>query len=191
MLPSDLYENGSWRGLSLCSVFEVQENLNNASPGQDLNYFHEFKCLLDLDGGPLDSSLIFTVPRHKLSTGSFGLWVCISHASFRDQLDVRSCITPSITSSGPDIKIRLCGARIMYEQDTVEFVKHLSHSIFGSPDDLRRGFQEFQEKHKVLPQSLGEPECCESSGESDPNSRLKRDLKSLLSTLYQVIPTIL
>lgn len=136
LLPSDLYENSSWRGIALCIVFEVDENLNNEdSPSQDSEYFHEFKCRLDMDGGIVDSPLVFTFPKEKLYSGSFGLWLYVSHARFREQLDERGCISPSIETNNPDVEIKLCGARILYEEDMVKFVQILSQELFGSHDD--------------------------------------------------------
>jgi hypothetical protein len=182
LLPPDLYENSSWRGIALCTVFEVDKNLNNEdSAVQDSKCFHEFICRLDMDGGVVDSPLVFTFPKDKFyRPGSFGLWLYISQARFRERLDVRGCISPSITSNSPDVEIKLCGARLLYEEDMVDFVQNLSQGLFGSPDEVLQRHQEFINCHMDY----------SNIGESDSKPRLKRELKTLLSILYQVSPYI-
>jgi hypothetical protein len=163
----------------LCTVFVVSKNLNTKdSPGQNSKRFHEFICRLDMDGGvDIDSPLVFTFPKDKFYPGLFGLWLYISHARFREHLDVRGCISPQVTTNSPDVQIKLCGARLLYEEDMVEFVQTLSQERFGNPDDLRQSHEEFIDSHMNF-----------SNGQSDSIPRLKRELMTLLSTLYQVSP---
>ena len=86
-----------------------------------------------MDGGLKDCPLVYKVPKKKFHVGSFGLWLFISHARFRDQLDERSCISPSIKTNSQDIEIKLCGARILYEDDMVEFVQKATEKNFPEP----------------------------------------------------------
>jgi hypothetical protein len=166
----------------LCAIFEVDKNLKNEdSPAQDSKSFLEFIYRLDMDGGVVDSPLVFTFPKDKFyRPGSFGLWLFISHVRFRGHLDVRDCISPSITTNTPHVEIKLCGARLVYEEDMVEFVKHFSQEAFGSPDVLHQCHQEFIEYHKNSSESP-------DAQISDSNPRLKTELNTLLSILYQVI----
>ena len=131
-LLSNLFSNKNWRGIALCIIFVVPEHSNDVSPGEDTKYFHEFYCLLD----KYEDLIAFKVPKETY-VGSFGLWLYISHARFRKQLDERSCITPLIGTNSPDIEIEMCGARILYERDMGEFLQNLDQNIFGSPNDLR------------------------------------------------------
>lgn len=52
------------------------------------------------------------------------------HARFRELLDERDWISPLIESNSSDIGIKGCGARMLYEQDMVEFVQNLSQKNF-------------------------------------------------------------
>ena len=132
LLKTNPFSNKNWRGIALCVIFLVPEHSNDVSPGEDTKYFHEFYCRLDING----DLIAFKVPKETY-VGSFGLWLYISHARFRKQLDERSCITPLIGTNSPDVEIKMCGARILYERDMGEFLQNLDQNIFGSPNDLR------------------------------------------------------
>nr|POE79191.1 disease resistance-like protein csa1 [Quercus suber] len=160
-LPSNLFSNRSWEGIALCVIFIVPTNSNDGSPGQDSKYFHEFFCRLVVNG----DLIAFKVPKETY-VGSFGLWLYISNARFRQHLNERNSISPSIEVNSPDIKIEWCGARILYKQEMVEFVQNLRQITFGSPD-LRHGHEKFKEDNMSVSQS--------------PD----RKLHSLLSRLYQ------
>ena len=177
--------NISWRGIALCVDFEVHKSSNEVSPGPDEKYFLEFNCCLDMDGGPIDCPLVYKVPRDKIHVGSFGLWLYISYTRFRELLHQRDCIRPLIRTNSPDIEIKGCGARILYEPDVVEFVQHLSNTIFGSPNDLGQRSEDFINCH------LGNSQSCEDEVESNESNVLidlnpKIDFKSLLTRLYEV-----
>ena len=173
----------------MCTVFEVLDKnlINENSPNQDSKSFHdrEFICRLDVDGGVVDSPMVFNFPEGKFYPGSFGLWIYITHAMFRGHIDVRSCISPSITTNSPDVKIKLFGARTLYEEDMAEFVQNFTQKALESLDVQRQRHQEFIQYHNNYSPKA---ESCESSGQSDSNPGLKRKLKSLLSILYQVSP---
>ncbi|KAK7836653.1 hypothetical protein CFP56_022242, partial [Quercus suber] len=160
-LPSNLFSNRSWEGIALCVIFTVPTNLNDGSPGQDSKYFHEFFCRLVVNG----DLIAFKVPKETY-VGSFGLWLYISNSRFRQHLNERNSISPSIEVNSPDIKIGWCGARILYKQDMVEFVQNLRQITFGSPN-LPQGHEKFKEDNMSVSQS--------------PD----RKLQSLLSELYQ------
>ena len=176
----------SWTGISLCVCFEVHENLNVVFPVDwDAKYFHEFR--LEVHGGPINCPLVYKVPRDKIHAGSFGLWLYTSRARFQELLDERDWIRPLIETSSPNIKIKGCGARILYEQDVVQFVQKLSQKIFGSPEDLRLSREDFMKYHIGKPQSHeDEAESSQSNALIDPNLRPRRALTSLLSRFYEV-----
>ncbi|XP_040997963.1 disease resistance protein RUN1-like isoform X2 [Juglans microcarpa x Juglans regia] len=129
-IPPDLYENSSWKGIVLCAIFVVHKDLiSSISPSQD-PYFHKFRLRLDMDGGLVDCPQVFSIPKDRFHAGSFGLWLYLSHERFRDNLDERNCISPSITTHSPDVEIKACGARILYDTDMAEFVQNLSENNF-------------------------------------------------------------
>ena len=169
------------RGIALCVDFEVHKNSNKVSPGQDA----KFICRLYMDGAPIDP-IVYTVPRDKICVGSFGIWLYISHKRIRE-VDQCDCIRPLIRTNSADIEIKGCGARILYESDVVGFVQHLSQNIFGSPDDLRRGSEDYIKCHLGNSQSRDDKvESSHSNALIEPSPRLRSALWSLLSRLYEV-----
>ena len=170
-LPPNLFNNRSWKGIALCVIFVVPPNLKDVSPGQDSKYFHEFICHFDMDGVFLNCPLVLKVPKETF-VGSFGLWQYISHARFTEHSDEGSCIGSLIRPTRLDIQIKKCGARILYEQDMIEFVQNLRQENFRSCNDPSRGHEKLIEDH--MSNSRG----------NDP--WLKQNLKILLSRLYQV-----
>uniref|UniRef100_A0A7N2LFU1 ADP-ribosyl cyclase/cyclic ADP-ribose hydrolase n=1 Tax=Quercus lobata TaxID=97700 RepID=A0A7N2LFU1_QUELO len=132
-LPPNLFNNRLWKGIALCVIFEVPENLKDVSTGQDSKYFHEFIRHFDMDGHFFNCPLVLKVPKETF-VGSFGLWLYISHARFTEHSDEGSCIGSLIRPTRQDIQIKMCGARILYEQDMIEFVQE----NFRSCNDLSR-----------------------------------------------------
>ncbi|XP_059453463.1 TMV resistance protein N-like [Corylus avellana] len=200
-LPDRQDENySSWRGIALFIVFKVK---NIVPRGHDSKSFHEFIYHLDNDGGLQDYPLIIiNVPKDKLYALSYGLRLYVSNARFRDHLDERGCISPSITISSSDVEIQKCGARLVYEEDMVEFVQNLTQETSGSPEHLRPRQESIEYPMNPSPSNVDEAEPSLSSGQTDLNSRkkrqpsgqsyssprLNRQLKSLLSLLFQGDP---
>lgn len=186
-LPDSLFNDKSWKGIALCVIFVVHPNSNDAPPGQDSNHCHEFICRLDMDGGIKDCPFVYKVPKKKFHVGSFGLCLFLSHARFTDHLDERSCISPLIKTNSQDIEIKMCGARILYEDDMVEFVQKSTEKTFRSLNDLHRPCHDKYTQDPSNFQSLvDEVESRPYNSQSESDSRLKRDIKSLLSRLYRV-----
>ena len=124
-----------------------------------------------MDGIFLNCPLVLKVPKETF-VGSFGLWLYISHARFTEHFNEGSCISSLIRPKMLDIQVKMCGARVLYEQDMVEFVQNSRQENFRSCNDLSRGHEKLIEDHM--------------SNSQGPDPRLKRNLKSLLSRLYQV-----
>lgn len=132
-LPCDLSKNSSWRGLALRSVFEINKTWSNVSPGEDWDHIQELICSLNMDGGLADFSIV--LKGREDHTGFFRLCLYISHGRFKDRLDARRWLWPSIKANSPSVAIKACGARILYEEDMPEFVKILSEDDFRVPGD--------------------------------------------------------
>ena len=79
----------------MCTIFVVQ-NASNVFLGQESKYFHEFMFHLDTDRDCVDFPLVFNIPKDKFFVGSFGLWLYILRAWFKDHLDECSCISTSL-----------------------------------------------------------------------------------------------
>ncbi|KAB1202644.1 hypothetical protein CJ030_MR8G020264 [Morella rubra] len=132
-LPCDLSKNSSWRGLALHSVFEINKTWSNVSPGEDWDHIQELICSLNMDGGLADFSIV--LKGREDHTGFFRLCLYISYGRFKDRLDERRWLRPSIKANSPSVAIKACGARILYEEDMPEFVKILSEDDFRVPGD--------------------------------------------------------
>jgi hypothetical protein len=161
---------------------------------------------MDIDGGLQDyPPIIINVPKDKLYALSYGLRLYVSNARFRDHLDERGCISPSITISSSDVEIQKCGARLVYEEDMVEFVQNLTQETSRSPEHLRPRQESIEYPMNPSPSNIVdevEPSLSSSQSDSNPRQkrqrsgqsysipRLNRQLKSLLSLLYQVFPYI-
>ncbi|XP_040998907.1 TMV resistance protein N-like [Juglans microcarpa x Juglans regia] len=132
-LPPDLSKNSSWRGIALYTVSEVEKNLGDVSPGQKSHNIHELTYHFDMqDGADLeDCTIFFHPPKDQSGVDLYRLCLYISHARFRDHLDRRSCISPSILTNSPSVRFKACGARILYEHDMVEFIHILSQKGRG------------------------------------------------------------
>lgn len=87
-----------------------------------------------MNGGLADGTIVLNVHKDKVHEDSYRLCLHISHARLGENLDLRSCIRPSITTNSPSVEIKACGARILYEQDMVEFIQILSQRNFWHPD---------------------------------------------------------
>lgn len=124
LLTSDTCDDSTLKGIAIYAIFVVDKSLMDASPCQDSEYFHEFVCHFDMDGGPVDCPIVLNIPKDKYSVGSFGVEMHISHSRFRDYLGKCSYISSSITTNSPSIKIRKCGGRILSEKDMVEFLQN-------------------------------------------------------------------
>lgn len=82
----------------------------------------------------VDFPLVFNIPKDKFCIGSFGLWLYISRAWFKDHLDECSCISTSlktnslsveIKSTNPNVEVEMCGIRPVYKQDVKELAQTL------------------------------------------------------------------
>ncbi|KAL0017104.1 hypothetical protein SO802_004173 [Lithocarpus litseifolius] len=137
LLPCPLYDNNSWSGIALCAIFVVQ-NASDVFLGQGSTYFHEFMFHLDTDRDCVDFPLVFNIPKDKFCIGSFGLWLYILRAWFKDHLDECSCISTSlktnslsveIKSTNPKVEVEMCGIRPVYKQDVKELAQTLVQGI--------------------------------------------------------------
>ncbi|XP_042966131.1 disease resistance protein RUN1-like isoform X4 [Carya illinoinensis] len=127
-IPYNLSKDSSWRGIVLHAP--LSSSVHGVTVDDASNNSHELICSLDIDGGPATFSVV--LPKYQRShSRSLGLCLYISHARLRNQLDKCNCFTARFTSNSPNIVIRFCGARILYEQDMMQFVQIVSQKNFG------------------------------------------------------------
>ena len=126
-LPSDLLDDSSWIGIALFTSVVILENLNNVSSGQDDVSF-KFICKSDIIQAPrITCPSYFNFSKNLLEplrhASSFGLNVIIPAGKLRDHLEDCSCIRAFIRSKCTYFEIKTCGARVLYEQDLVKFIR--------------------------------------------------------------------
>ena len=164
-LPLDLHDNSSWIGIALFAVVVVHKDLNH----QDYKVFIEFNCRSDLIQGPVDRRpLVFDIseflPEILRHASSFSFKSLFQARQLRDHLKECSWISTLIKSNSPYVKIKMCGAGVVYKQDLEKFAQ--------CRGEIKQRSQ-FQ---------MGKVESSQS------NDRLKGNLMSLLLRVYQVFP---
>ena len=125
-LPSDLRDDSSWIGIALFTSVVILENLNNVSSAQDDEVSIDFTCRSDIIEVPsMNCPLNITryLPVRFFHTSSFGLKVLIPAGTLKDHLKDCSCIRAFIRSKCTYFEIKTCGARVLYEQDLVKFIR--------------------------------------------------------------------
>ena len=125
-LPSDLRDDSSWIGIALFTSVVILENLNNVSSAQDGEVSIDFICRSDIIevsriNCPLNVTGYLPVPLFHAS--SFGLKILIPAGILKDHLKDCSCIRAFIRSKCTYFEIKTCGARVLYEQDLVKFIR--------------------------------------------------------------------
>ncbi|XP_065617355.1 disease resistance protein RUN1 [Quercus suber] len=135
-LPCNLQDNITWKGVSILAMFEAPKNLNDISPIQKFNFYSIITSDFDRALGRRCCPLVFQ-SYHELPfvATSYEYHELISAADLRDHLQECSRIRVMIISDRPDIEFKMCGVRILYEQDLVEVPRVLfgwNHIDIGS-----------------------------------------------------------
>nr|POE45912.1 tmv resistance protein n [Quercus suber] len=125
-LPSDLRDDSSWIGIALFTSVVILENLNNVSSAQDDEVSIDFICRSDIiEVSRINFPINVTgyLPVSFYHASSFGLKVLIPAGILKDHLKDCSCIRAFIRSKCTYFEIKMCGARVLYEQDLVKFMR--------------------------------------------------------------------
>ena len=215
-LPSNLREDSCWIGIALFTTVVILENLNNVSSEQDDEISIDFicrsditevphiKCLLKISECLIDATTLF-------HASSFGLKVLITAGKLKDHLEDCSCIRAVIRIKCTCFEIKMCGARVLYEQDLVKFIKmngarenlvkfiKMNGARVLDDQDLAKFVKMYgalykqdvvkftQAEGKIKQRSKCQMDKVDSS---QSNDRLKGKLMSLLLRVYQVSPTL-
>ncbi|KAL4594440.1 hypothetical protein ACB092_12G021100 [Castanea dentata] len=204
-LPSNLREDSSWIGIALFTSVVILENLNNVSSELDDKISIDFICRSDIIEVPrincplkisecaIDATTLF-------HASSFGLKVLIPAGKLKDHLEDCSCIRAVIRSKCTYFEIKMCAARVLYEQDLAKFNKmyggRVPYERILYEQDLEkfikmygaRGLYEqdlvkfMQAEGKIKQRSKCQIDKVTST---QSNDRLKEKLMSLLLTVYQ------
>ncbi|KAK9910646.1 hypothetical protein M0R45_034600 [Rubus argutus] len=118
-------------GFALCFVYEAQEHENMESAAsnisaQEVKYSCNYSCRLSAHGGPDDDCplLVCKLMDHDY-VGSFRHWVYIAGGLFAERLNNRS-VRAQVIIDRPGVKVKACGARLIYSGGVTEFVWNLN-----------------------------------------------------------------
>ncbi|KAG7943392.1 hypothetical protein I3843_15G035900 [Carya illinoinensis] len=181
-LHPDLDDSRKWLGFALYFVFQIHELETWESPRFSRLDFHldreDFDQLLfhfGTDEGPLKEPLEKEFPKCLTHTPA-GYWIYVPHIWFEkksNEVDTWSYIEVSITTGSRFMKVQMCGARLVYEQNAHEFVDAVQTSKKMTTLNIcdRKGHFKFQSSPGsgsgfhflclVAPENVGE---VESSG---------------------------
>nr|XP_023903894.1 uncharacterized protein LOC112015694 [Quercus suber] len=132
-LPANLQRNGRWMGIAVCAYYTVQERPAISGDNKDLTSFLNFY-------NPLVSHRV-CLTRHKVFQESKDIFVDSSHRILvfyipHVLLRLEECrhIGASFEHNKPDVQVKECGLRLVYEQDVEKFVQTLAQCMLQSPD---------------------------------------------------------
>ncbi|XP_050254791.1 disease resistance-like protein DSC1 [Quercus robur] len=126
-LPSNLHGDSNWIGIALFTRVVILENLNNVSSDGEDEVSIDFICRSDIIEGPCISCPLVNfskaLPGPLFHASSYGLKVIIPAGKLRDHLKDCSCLSAFIRKKCTYIEIETCGARVLYKQDLVKFIR--------------------------------------------------------------------
>ena len=132
-LPCNLQRDGRWMGIAVYAYYTVQERPAISGDNKDLTSFLNFY-------NPLVSHRV-CLTRHRVFQESKDIFVESSHRILvfyipNVLLRLEECqhIGASFEHNKPDVQVKECGIRLVYEQDVEKFVQTLAQCMLESPD---------------------------------------------------------
>ncbi|XP_050253813.1 uncharacterized protein LOC126699887 isoform X2 [Quercus robur] len=132
-LPSNLQREGRWMGIAVCAYYTVQERPAISGDNKDLTSFLNFY-------NPLVSHRV-CLTRHRVFQESKDIFLESSHRILvfyipHVLLRLEKCrhIGASFEHNKPDVQVKECGLRLVYEEDVENFVQTLAQCMLESPD---------------------------------------------------------
>ncbi|XP_041019925.1 disease resistance protein RPV1-like [Juglans microcarpa x Juglans regia] len=130
--------NSKWEGYSHFTFYEVDDEIENSDPmifkgsHPDEGQFVEFLYHFETNEGALKEPLVLRAPKDP-SIGPIGFGVYIPAKWFLEQsnnLDGWSYIRASVKTSSSNVKVKECGAHLLYQHPHFEFYNTFSsHSL--------------------------------------------------------------
>ncbi|XP_038889439.1 TMV resistance protein N-like [Benincasa hispida] len=129
--PDYINEENPRIGIALGASFEVQKH--EISNNNNSKICCEFIVKMETDECPLKSALVFDGNKDELES-PVGLSVFyIPMRRISGWLNQCCCIDVSIMTDNPLVKVKWCGASILYEQNAGSFIGKIIKAFFGSP----------------------------------------------------------
>ncbi|XP_022141875.1 uncharacterized protein LOC111012131 isoform X2 [Momordica charantia] len=117
-------------GIALGAAFEVQKHQNN---NNNSKLSCDFIIRMETDECPLKSALVIDGNTDELDSPHGLVVFYIPMTKISEWLNQCCCIDVSIITDNPLVKVKWCGASILYEQNAGKFIGRIIKSFFGSP----------------------------------------------------------
>ncbi|KAF5454831.1 hypothetical protein F2P56_024467 [Juglans regia] len=138
----NLDNNSKWKGYYLFTFYEVDDEVENSDPRNfqgshpDEGQFVEFVYHFETNEGPLKEPLVLRAPKDHPSVGLLGFGLYLPVEWFLEQsnnLDRWSYIGASVKTSSSNMKVKECGARLLYQHPHSElyntFFPHIGSKL--------------------------------------------------------------
>uniref|UniRef100_A0A0A0KXU7 TIR domain-containing protein n=1 Tax=Cucumis sativus TaxID=3659 RepID=A0A0A0KXU7_CUCSA len=134
--PDYISEENPRIGIALGAAYEVvqqQFESNKNNNNNNSKFCCEFTVKMETDECPIKSPLVFDGNEQELDS-PMGLSVFyIPMKEISSWLNQCCCIDISIITDNPFVKVKWCGASILYEQNAGSFIGNIIKDLFGSP----------------------------------------------------------
>ncbi|KAF3952521.1 hypothetical protein CMV_021928 [Castanea mollissima] len=178
-LPANLQCDGRWMGIAVCAYYTVHKQPAISGDNKDLTSFLNFY-------NPLISRRVH-LTRHKVFQESKDIFVESSHRILVFyiphvllRLDECQHIGASFEHNKPDVQVKECGLRLVYEQDVEKFVQALAQCMLESPDAYHECF------YQNLLHQVEEREASKDFGFSSKLQRMPQPMPILQPSIENI-----
>lgn len=127
--PDYISEENARIGIALGATFEIQNNQWN----ENSKITCDFIIRMETDECPLKSALVFEGNKDELQSPVGLVVFYVPMRRIEGWLNQCCCIDVSIMTDNPFVKVKWCGASIIYEQNAGSFIGKIIKALFGSP----------------------------------------------------------
>ncbi|KAF3953508.1 hypothetical protein CMV_021059 [Castanea mollissima] len=179
-LPAKLQLDGRWMGIAVCAYYTVHKQPAISGDNRDLTSFLNFynplvshQVCLTRHRVFQESKDIFLEPFHRI------LVFYIPHVLLR--LEECQHIGASFEHNKPDVQVKECGLRLVYEQNVEKFVQTLVQCMLESPDPYHEYF------YKNLLSQVEEREASKDFGFSSSLQRMPQPMPILQQSIENIV----
>lgn len=122
--PSESYDE-MWIGFALVVIFEIQ---NHDNFQEDWDVEGTFCHFYTYDGS-LGNPFAISFKGHS-SIGTYEVWIYVPRKRSAERLNKASHISAVASTNRPDIRMKMCGMHVVFNQDVAEFSRKVAQ-MFG------------------------------------------------------------
>ncbi|KAH7524334.1 hypothetical protein FEM48_Zijuj06G0108300 [Ziziphus jujuba var. spinosa] len=165
--PSESYDE-MWIGFALVVIFEIQ---NHDNFQEDWDVEGTF-CHFYTNEGSLGNPFAISFKGHS-SIGTYEVWIYVPRKRSAERLNKASHISAVASTNRPDIRMKMCGMHVVFNQDVAEFSRKVAQMFEIQSNPYKGEYWRF--KGSV------EQDC--RIIESDSTSQARRNLQILVPIL--------